>query len=220
MTDADALDCLEIEPEGDAVGSVIWLHGLGADATDFEPIVPMLRLTAAVRFVFPNAPVRPVTINDGMAMRAWYDIDPGAPLAGTDDIRESAGRIQGLVEREQRRGIATHRIVLAGFSQGGVIALHLGLRYPERLGGILALSTYLHDHEHIGEAVSFASVDVPIFMAHGVGDPMIPIARAVTAREALARLNYAIEWHEYGMGHQVCPEEIADIGRWLAGIFS
>lgn len=213
----DYLDCLEIEPEGAAAGSVIWMHGLGADATDFEPIVPMLKLPVPVRFVFPNAPVRPVTINNGMEMRAWYDVAPGAPLSGTEEIRQSAAEIERLVEREKQRGVPAGRIVLAGFSQGGVIALHLGLRYPQRLAGIMALSTYVHDHEHLGDEISFASVDVPIFMAHGLMDPMIPITRAVTSREALQQLGYQVEWHEYSMGHQVCPQEISDISRWLAG---
>ncbi len=171
--------------------------------------------TQPLRFVFPNAPVRPVTINAGMQMRAWYDIDPRAPLAGSDDIRESAAAIERLVERELSRGLASDRIVLAGFSQGGVIALHLGLRYPQTLAGIMALSTYVHDHEHLAAEVSFASVDVPIFMAHGNADPMIPISRAVTGRDALTALNYQVEWHEYAMGHAVCPQEIGDIGNWL-----
>lgn len=212
---SDYLDCLEIEPRQPAAASVIWLHGLGADAGDFEPIVPMLELETPVRFVFPNAPVRPVTINAGMQMRAWYDIDPRAPLSGTEDIRASAAAIERLLNREVSRGVPTRRIVLAGFSQGGVIALHLGLRHPERLAGIMALSTYVHDHEHLGEEVSLASVDAPIFMAHGEADPMIPIARAMTSREALLKLGYQVEWHDYAMGHQVCPEEIDDIGRWL-----
>lgn len=211
----DQLECLEIEPSAAASGCVIWLHGLGADATDFEPIVPLLEFEAPIRFVFPNAPVRPVTINAGMEMRAWYDIDPRAPLAGDEQIRASAAAIEQLVRREQQRGLSTDRIVLAGFSQGGVIALHLGLRLPEALAGIMALSTYVHDHERLADEVSFASVDVPIFMAHGQADPMIPISRAVTGREALSALNYQVEWHEYAMGHAVCPEEIADIGRWL-----
>lgn len=216
---SDYLDCLEIEPEGAAWGSVIWMHGLGADASDFEPLVPLLGLSRPIRFVFPNAPVRPVTINGGMEMRAWYDIDPRSPLAGDGDIRESAAGIERLVERERQRGVPNARVVLAGFSQGGVIALHLGLRHPERLGGIMALSTYVHDHEHLADEVSFASVDAPIFMAHGVMDAMIPITRAVTSREALTRLGYQVEWREYRMGHQVCPEEIKDIARWLDKIY-
>lgn len=211
----DLLECLEIEPQTAASACVIWLHGLGADASDFEPIVPMLELDAPIRFVFPNAPVRPVTINAGMQMRAWYDIDPRAPLAGSEDIRASAAAIERLVERERERGLAADRIVLAGFSQGGVIALQLGLRYPRTLAGIMALSTYVHDHEHLAAEVSFASVDVPIFMAHGNADPMIPISRAVTSRDALTALNYTVEWHEYAMGHAVCPQEVTDIGHWL-----
>ncbi len=222
------LDCLEMvsgaqSPDGTdtqtVAGSVIWLHGLGADATDFEPLVPMLELHQPLRFVFPNAPVRPVTINNGMEMRAWYDIDPRTPLAGTEDIRRSAAQIGTLVQREQDRGVPADRITLAGFSQGGVIALHLGLRHPARLAGIMGLSTYLHDHEHLTEELSFASVDVPIFLAHGLMDPMIPITRAVTSREALLALNYQVEWHEYSMGHQVCPEEIGDIARWLNRLY-
>lgn len=215
----ELLETVELEPQGTAVGTVIWLHGLGADAHDFEPIVPMLNLNQPLRFVFPNAPVRPVTINAGMEMRAWYDIDPGAPLRGTDEIVESARQIQALVSREAQRGIEPDKVTLAGFSQGGVIALQLGLRCETPFAGIMALSTYVHDHENLAGEVSFASIDVPIFMAHGVADPMIPIARAVTSREALTSLNYQVEWHEYQMGHQVCPEEIRDLEHWLNRIY-
>lgn len=217
---SEYLDCLELETGPDPAGAVIWMHGLGADASDFEPIVPMLELARPLRFVFPNAPIRPVTINGGARMRAWYDIDPRAPLAGAADIRTSAAQVGELIRREEARGIAARRITLAGFSQGGVIALHLGLRHPDRLAGILALSTYLHDHERLTEEVSFASVDVPIFMAHGRLDPMIPITRAITGREVLLRHNYRVEWHEYAMGHQVCPEEIRDIGNWLDRVYA
>jgi len=160
-----------------------------------------------------------VTINAGMEMRAWYDIDPGAPLAGTAEIEDSADAIGRLVERENERGIEYARITLAGFSQGGVIALHLGLSFDQRLAGIMALSTYVHDHEHLVDRVSFANIDTPIFMAHGISDPMIPITRAITSREALRALNYQVQWHEYGMGHQVCPEEINDISAWLNAIY-
>jgi len=216
---SDYLDCLEIGPEGQVAGTVIWLHGLGADASDFEPIVPLLQLRQPVRFVFPNAPTRPVTINGGMKMRAWYDIDPRSPLSGDADIRVSAADIERLIEREGERGVAPRRVVLAGFSQGGVIALHLGLRHAAGVAGIMALSTYLHDPEHLTDEVSFASIDVPIFMAHGLMDPMIPITRAVASRETLSGLGYRVEWREYGMGHQVCPQEINDIGQWLNRIF-
>jgi phospholipase/carboxylesterase len=211
----ELLDAVEIDPDGEPQASVIWLHGLGADATDFEPIVPLLGLKAPLRFVFPNAPERPVTINGGMEMRAWYDMDPGAPLAGAEDIQESAEAITALIDREADRGVEAGNLVLAGFSQGGVIALHLGLRHRARLAGIMALSTYLHDPERLIEQFSLDNADVPIFMAHGLMDPMIPIHRAVGSRETLEKLNYQVEWHEYSMGHQVCPQEINDIADWL-----
>ncbi len=201
--------------------AVIWLHGLGADGHDFEPIVPELRLppSANVRFVFPHAPVREGTINAGMEMRAWYDIDPNqGPDSGGDDIRASAARIEELIDREKERGIATQHLVLAGFSQGGVIALHTGLRLRERLAGIMALSTYLHDHAHLAEECSFENLDTPILYCHGINDPMIPITRAITSREVLLANNYEVEWHEYAMGHAVCPQEIIDISRWLSRV--
>ena len=216
---SELLEYLHAETGPNPVGTVIWMHGLGADATDFEPIVPMLNLQQPLRFVFPNAPVRPVTINGGMEMRAWYDIDPGAPLAGSDDIDASTQAIAALVEAEVANGVAHENVVLAGFSQGGVIALQLGLSYRHKLRGIMALSTYLHDHEHVAERLDFANVDTPIFMAHGLSDPMIPITRAITSRETLIGLNYQVEWHEYAMGHQVCPQEIADIAQWLNQIY-
>ena len=222
MTDRQAqnseeplLECLERQTGPHPVGSVIWLHGLGADATDFEPLVPLLKLPMDVRFVFPNAPQRPVTINGGMRMRAWYDIDPGNQRVGVDDIAASSTQIEALIQRERDAGVPAKRIVLAGFSQGGVIALQVGLSYQARLAGIMALSTYLQDHEHLAERVSLANADVPIFMAHGLADPMIPIARAVTGRQAMESLGYQVQWHQYGMGHQVCPEEINHISAWL-----
>jgi phospholipase/carboxylesterase len=210
---------IEVESGPNPVGTVIWLHGLGADGHDFEPIVPMLSLHQPLRFVFPNAPERPVTLNGGMHMRAWYDIDPRNPLSGSADIDASAAAVATLVSREVERGMPSRRIVLAGFSQGGVIALRLGLGHSDRLAGIMALSTYLHDHERFTDAVSFASIEVPIFMAHGVADPMIPVTRAITSREALLRQGYGIAWHEYPMGHQVCPAEIRDIATWLNQLY-
>ena len=217
-SDLPALECIEQEPPGEAAGTVIWLHGLGADGHDFEPVVPMLNLRTPLRFVFPHAPVRPVTINGGAEMRAWYDIDPRAPMSGTEDIARSAAQVQALVDAEAARGTPPERIVLAGFSQGGVIALHMGTRASQPFAGIMALSTYVHDAEGLAAEVTFTSVDTPIFMAHGSMDPMIPIARAVTSREALEALNYRVEWRQYGMGHQVCAEELSDIGRWLDGV--
>ena len=214
------LETIEIDPAETPSGTVIWLHGLGADGHDFEPIVPELNLDVPIRFVFPHAPKRPVTINGGMEMRAWYDIDPGSPLSGTDEIRMSAAAVQDLVDAENNKGIPTDRIVLAGFSQGGVVALHLGLRTESRFAGLMALSTYVHDHENVGTEVSFVSIDTPIFMAHGIADPMIPITRAVTSRDALTALNYQVDWREYGMGHHVCPEELVDIKGFLERVLS
>lgn len=213
------VETIEIATGPTPDAAVIWLHGLGADGNDFAPIVPHLQLDAqmAVRFVFPHAPVRPVTINGGMAMRAWYDIDPERGLdSGADDIRASAAIVESLVRTQIDAGIAPNRIVLAGFSQGGVMALHTGLRQPHRLAGIMALSTYLHAPERLREELTLAAADTPILMTHGTADPMIPIQRAVASRAALEALGYPVEWHQYPMGHEVCLEEIGDIGRWLA----
>ena len=217
----DLLERIELNASAPASAAadaaVIWLHGLGADGHDFEPIVPQLKLgDRAIRFVFPHAPVRPVTINGGAQMRAWYDIDPRqGMLSGGADIARSAEQIEALIELELQRGIRSDRIILAGFSQGGVIALHTALRYRERLAGVMALSTYLHDHEHVAAELSFGNLELPILMCHGRFDPMIPITRAITARETLLGLNFPVQWHEYEMGHQVCQTEIDDMGRWL-----
>ncbi len=211
------LDRIEVTTGESPDAAVIWLHGLGADGSDFEAIVPELQLPAdlALRFVFPHAPERAVTVNSGMQMRAWYDVDPSSPLSGGDDIRESAQAVAQLLDEQCNQGIASDRIILAGFSQGGVVALHLGLRHPRRLAGIMGLSTYLHDPERLTEELDLANIDTPILLAHGLMDPMIPITRAITSREALISLNYRVEWHEYSMGHQVCMEEIQDISSWL-----
>ena len=211
------LDRIEVTTGESPDAAVIWLHGLGADGSDFEAIVPELQLPAdlALRFVFPHAPERAVTVNSGMQMRAWYDVDPSSPLSGGDDIRESAQAVAQLLDEQRNQGIASDRIILAGFSQGGVVALHLGLRHPQRLAGIMGLSTYLHDPERLTEELDLANIDTPILLAHGLMDPMIPITRAITSREALISLNYRVEWHEYSMGHQVCMEEIQDISSWL-----
>jgi phospholipase/carboxylesterase len=217
---ADLLETLVIDPPEDPVGAVIWLHGLGADAHDFESVVPLLKLQQPLRFIFPNAPIRPVTINAGAEMRAWYDANPNDPTSGKDDIAVSSAAVAALVEQEQASGTPAEHITLAGFSQGGVIALELGLSYPHRLAGIMALSTYVHDHEHLIDRIGLANIDCPIFFAHGLHDPMIPITRAITAREALRTLNYQVQWHEYTMAHQVCPEEINDISQWLNSVYA
>jgi phospholipase/carboxylesterase len=212
------LETIELESAPAPDAAVIWLHGLGADGYDFEPVVAELRLPAQlrVRFVFPHAPVRPVTINMGMRMRAWYDIlQMGGGREDDAGIRASQAQLEALVAGERQRGIESRRIVLAGFSQGGAIALHTGLRHAERLAGILALSTYLPLAASLATERSAANRDVPGFMAHGRLDEMIPIARARQSRELLESLGWAPQWREYQMPHSVCAEEIADIAAWL-----
>lgn len=213
----ELLEHIEIEPAVTARSTVIWLHGLGADGHDFEPIVPELNLAddAGIRFIFPHAPIRPVTINDGAEMRAWYDFVPHSETAGTDDISVSSAQIAQFIEREMERGIQSEQVLLAGFSQGGVIALHTGTRFRHRLAGILALSTYLHDFSSTQKEMSDENLAIPIMMAHGTRDPMIPIMRAATSRENLVRLGYDVRWFNYPMGHQVCIEEVEEIARFI-----
>jgi len=199
--------------------SVLWLHGLGADGHDFEPIVPELGLprTLAVRFVFPHAPYRPVTINGGHVMRAWYDIemtDTGFNQK-LSHIRESELILQGLIETEIKRGIPAERVVLAGFSQGGAIALYTGLRFAQRIAGILALSAPVPFAGNLMSQANQANAQTPIFMAHGTYDGVIPFAMGQAARNLLAAGGANIEWHEYSMEHSICPAQIKDIGRWL-----
>lgn len=211
------LETLETETGPNPSASVIWLHGLGADGNDFAPIVPELRLPGrAIRFVFPNAPQIPVTINGGMVMPAWYDISDVA-IRREDErgVRASQAAIEALIEREIKRGSPAGNIVLAGFSQGGAIALQTALRHPERLAGVMALSTYLPLADLLPAEVSVANRDVPIFMAHGTSDPVIALTRAEQSRDQLKLLGYRIEWHAYPMPHSVCPQEITDIGMWL-----
>jgi phospholipase/carboxylesterase len=212
------LETVELESAAAPDAAVIWLHGLGADGHDFEPVVPELRLPARLRlrFVFPHAPVRPVTINMGMPMRAWYDIlQMGGGREDDAGVRASQALLEALIARERQRGIESQRIVLAGFSQGGAIALHTGLRHAERLAGILALSTYLPLAASLASERSPASEGLPVFMAHGRLDEVIPIARARQSREHLESLGWVPQWREYAMPHSVCAEEIADIAAWL-----
>ena len=211
------LEYLERTTGANPVGTVIWLHGLGADATDFEPLVPVLNLTSPLRFIFPNAPMRPVTINNGMTMRAWYDVDPSSPLDAGADIDASTRSLLELVERVTANSTGT---VLAGFSQGGVIALNTLVTASAKFRGVMALSTYVHNAEGLVDIVRLDNMDTPVFMAHGLLDPMIPIHRGVASREALTALGYSIEWQEYRMEHEVCPQEISDISRWLNRVFS
>jgi phospholipase/carboxylesterase len=214
---AEILDSIEIETAKSPTASVIWLHGLGADGNDFAPIVPALQLPrTAIRFVFPHAPVQPVTINAGMRMRAWYDIHDGAIRREDESgVRASQKLVEALMAREKERGVAANRMVLAGFSQGGAIALHTGLRHDERIAGIMALSTYLPIADKFSAEAAAANRDTPIFMAHGSYDPVIAIERAQESCALLQSLGYAVEWREYPMPHSVCPEEVADIGAWL-----
>lgn len=214
----DTPDRIEIETAPDPTASVIWLHGLGADGADFLPIVDELELPPVpIRFVFPHAPMQPVTINGGYVMRAWYDI-VNADLGRREDergVRASQRLVESSIAREAARGTPAARIVLAGFSQGGAIALQTGLRHPARLAGILALSTYVPIPHTLAAEAHGANREVPIFMAHGTQDPIVPLAHARRSREVLGELGYRVEWHEYPMPHSVAPEELADIGAWL-----
>ena len=221
------LETIELETGRNPAASVVWMHGLGADGNDFVPIVEQLDLTGApaIRFVFPHAPMRPVTINNGFVMRAWYDVSFGdlegkSRKADERGVRDSEAQIGALVERETRRGIAAARVVLAGFSQGGAIALQTGLRYPETIAGVMALSTYLPLAAVLPQEASEANRKTPIFMAHGLYDPVVPYLMGTTSRVTLAGLGYPVDWHEYPMQHSVCAEEVADIGAWLRRVLS
>jgi phospholipase/carboxylesterase len=208
------MQAVEINTGADPGSAVIWLHGLGADGHDFEPIIPELELDKPVRFVFPHAPVRPVTINQGMRMRAWYDIlQFGGGPEDEAGVRASQKLLEQMIAAEKKRGMK--RIVLAGFSQGGAIVLQTALRHPERLAGVLALSTYLPLNATLEAERSPANQELPIFMAHGQYDDIIPLARAEQSRQVLERLGYKVQWHTYPMPHAVCPEEIADISAFL-----
>lgn len=213
---------LILEPETEATATVIWLHGLGADGYDFYSIVPRFNLPSplSVRFIFPHAPIRPVTLNQGTKMRAWYDIvtiDAGA-FEDETGIRASEKLIVDLIEAEEKKGIASKNIALAGFSQGGVIALQCGLRYPKPLGGIIALSTYLPLADTLPIERSLVNQEIPVFIGHGTRDEVIPVAWARNSRQILKQHGYTTEWHEYAMGHSVCPEEVRDIALFLERI--
>lgn len=210
-----------IEPAGTPRASVIWMHGLGADGYDFVPIVGELGLPAdaGIRFVFPHAPIRPVTLNAGMPMRAWYDIVSLDRAGKVDEkgIRESEARVRGLIAEQ---GVEPSRIVVAGFSQGGAIALHTALRHPDRLAGVLALSTYLPLGDALATEASAANRQTPILMCHGQYDPILTLEVGQTSRDRLVALGHAVEWHEYPMAHEVCAEEIARIGGWMREVLA
>jgi phospholipase/carboxylesterase len=212
-------ETVEVTTGAVPVNAVIWLHGLGADGHDFEPVVPILGLDriGATRFVFPHAPVRPVTINGGMQMRAWYDIR-GIDISRDQDeegIADSAALVRALVQREIERGIPASRIVLAGFSQGGAIAAHVALRYPHKLAGLMVLSTYLLFPDRLEADISQAGREIDVFAGHGSMDPMVPVSLGKNLTASLKALNLQVSWHEYPMPHSVIQQELDDIGAWL-----
>jgi phospholipase/carboxylesterase len=220
----ETADAVVLAPATEASASVIWLHGLGADGHDFVPIVPELKLPASpgIRFVFPHAAVRAVTLNMGMRMRAWYDIKTLTAEGRADEtgLRESIGRLDALIAAERALGIESRRIVVAGFSQGGAVALHGALRHPEALGGVLALSCYLPLQAVLANELAEANRQTPILMCHGQHDPVLPLALGVAACNWLRAAGYRVEWKEYPMQHQVCLPEIQDIAAWLRTRFS
>ncbi|MDC8446604.1 MAG: dienelactone hydrolase family protein [Nitrosomonas sp.] len=222
MSESELLSTVEIETGPGPAHAILWLHGLGADGNDFVPIINELTVSSKkpIRFIFPHAPERPVTINGGYVMRAWYDIY-GANIGASEDetgIRTSQKAIDALIENELRRGIASTRIVLAGFSQGGAMALQAGLRQQSKLGGIMALSCYLPLSASLHHEAQPANTATPIFMAHGTHDAIVPITLAISSKEKLLRAHYAVEWHEYSIEHSVCSQEIDDIDQWLQQI--
>jgi phospholipase/carboxylesterase len=216
---AAPLPTVELNPKSAPVAVVIWLHGLGADGHDFEPIVPQLRLPTdlPVRFVFPHAPEIAVTAFGGQRARAWFDFNPasGVDLPG---LKKSALRIQDLIQNEIDNGIPAERILLAGFSQGGVMAFHTGLYYPKRLAGILALSTFLAEGEKLAAGRAGANAQIPILMCHGQQDTVLPMALGKSSLATLQSAGYAVEWREYPMAHEVCMPEIQEISRWLQAV--
>lgn len=214
------LPTVEVNPATAPVGVVIWLHGLGADGHDFEPVVPQLRLPAdlPIRFVFPHAPEMAVTAFGGQRARAWFDFSMGG---NTDlpGLKKSVNKIHDLIQAEIDNGIPAERIALAGFSQGGVVALETGLFYPKPLAGILALSTFLASDEGLGSPKAQANAQTPILICHGQSDAVLPMALGSAASTALKRAGYSAEWREYPMGHEVCQEELQEISRWLQAVF-
>lgn len=217
------LETIEIETGPTPSAAVIWMHGLGADGRDFVPIVGEMDLRGCpdIRFVFPHAPLMPVTLNNGYVMRAWYDITglEGGLREDEGGLRKSQAAIERLIAQERERGIPANRIALAGFSQGCAMALQTGLRHPERLAGVMCLSGYLPLAGHVTAERHSANQKTPLFMAHGRADPMVPMLRAEQSRDFLCALGYGVEWHEYNMQHSVCEQEIGHMGAWFRTIF-
>lgn len=220
-TPAGLLPAIELETGVRPTHTILWMHGLGADGNDFVPIVDELALppNLHIRFVFPHAPMRPVSINRGLVMRAWHDYDVVDPDSGLREdmasLRDSQREIEALIDREKHRGIKPGNIVLAGFSQGGAMALQTGLRYPEKLAAIMALSCYLPASQTLAAEAHRANSGISIFMAHGSADNIVPMTLAAAAKRQLRESGYAVEWHEYPMAHSLCADEIADISDWL-----
>jgi phospholipase/carboxylesterase len=213
------LDFVDVMPDGEHKATVIWLHGLGDSGNGFAPLVPELKLPAdaGIRFIFPHAPVQPITINNGMPMRAWYDIRSLSieQRADVEGVLESATSVKKLIDDEIEQGIKPEKIILAGFSQGGVIAYHLGLRYPKTLAGILTLSTYMSEADKLKEQGSAENKKTPIFVCHGQHDEVVQPALGRMAYDTLVKAGYEATWRDYPMQHNVCAEEIVDISQWL-----
>ncbi len=229
MDTAALLETVERETGPDPRWTVLWLHGLGADGHDFVPMVPELvrRDWPAIRFVFPHAPQRAVTINGGMRMRAWYDIRDAAFADGSltnradePGVEESIAQVDALIAREAARGVPANRLILAGFSQGGAITLAAGLRRSEPLAGLVALSSYLPMHDRAAQLLAPQATAQPLFMAHGTQDPVVPYAAGEHSAVLLRQLGFAVQWHRYPMPHSVCAEEIRDLGDWLSQRFA
>ena len=218
------LETIELDSAADPTVSIIWMHGLGADGNDFVPLVKELDLRGcpAIRFIFPNAGTMPVTINNGYVMRSWYDIVSSDLVRREDEggLRASQAQIEALIAREKARGIPASRIILAGFSQGCAMTLQTGLRHPETLAGLMCLSGYLPLADKTAAERTPASLQTPIFMAHGTADPVVQIARAQQSRDLLTGMGYKVEWHEYMMQHSLCLEEIDAIGAWLKKVLA
>ncbi|MEP1445338.1 MAG: alpha/beta hydrolase-fold protein [Paraglaciecola sp.] len=214
-----ALPYVEVNPDVKAKATVIWLHGLGDSGNGFAPIVPDLKLPSelGIRFVFPHAPTRPVTINNGMLMRAWYDITSldFNHRADSQGVKESSAFVANLIEQEIAQGIPANKIVLAGFSQGGVIALNLGTRYEKTLAGIMSMSSYMSEPEKLKEEAHSANKSTPIFVAHGTHDDVVPVFMGNAAFKVLQSNGYQVTWHEYAMQHNVCMQQLNDISSWL-----
>jgi phospholipase/carboxylesterase len=219
------LETIELETGANPAAAVIWMHGLGADGNDFVPIVKELDLSGApaIRFIFPHAPMMPVTINNGYVMRAWYDVSFGdlegrTKRADEQGVRQSQAQIGQLIARETGRKIPIEKIVVAGFSQGGAIALQTGLRYPHKLAGVMALSCYLPCADSLATEAAPANAKTPVLIAHGTQDPVVPYAMGKNSSDMLVKAGYAVEWHDYPMQHSVCLEEVRDIGAWLTRV--